>query len=79
MSIIPHQASLQIGERATFTPLLKEDLQTYHHNFATYKELHDMMEFLKIVTYYIERVEDVSRIMVRAGKTLRKIAIQDDR
>ncbi|KAD4583998.1 hypothetical protein E3N88_21599 [Mikania micrantha] len=84
MPAVPHQASLRIGKRATFTPLLNENLPTHYYNFATYIDLPTRMEFPKRLTGfpfidYIGRVEYVSRIMVRAGKILRKIAIQDDR
>ncbi|KAD6453181.1 hypothetical protein E3N88_07886 [Mikania micrantha] len=84
MPAMPHQASLRIGKRATFTPLLNENLPPHYYNFATYTDLPTRMEFPKRLTGfpfidYIGRVEDVSRIMVREEKTLRKISIQDDR
>ncbi|XP_035844710.1 uncharacterized protein LOC110938089 isoform X3 [Helianthus annuus] len=79
MPSVPHVASLKIGKRATFTPLLDKDIPNYHYNFATYDDLAPRMKPPKLLTYYIGRIEEVSPIMYRSGKKLRKIVIQDER
>ncbi|KAM0016246.1 putative replication protein A, OB [Helianthus debilis subsp. tardiflorus] len=79
MPSVPHVASLKIGKRATFTPLLDKDIPNYHYNFATYDDLTPRMNPPKLLTDYIGRIEKVSPIMFRTGKKLRKIIIQDER
>ncbi|KAF5790424.1 hypothetical protein HanXRQr2_Chr09g0383081 [Helianthus annuus] len=79
MPSAPHVASLKIRKKATFTPLLDKDIPTYYYNFATYDDLAPRMKPPKLLTDYIGRVEEVSPIMFRSGKKLRKIIIQDER
>ncbi|KAJ0525645.1 hypothetical protein HanRHA438_Chr09g0394731 [Helianthus annuus] len=50
MPSVPHVASLKIGKRATFTPLLDKDIPTYHYNFATYDDLAPRMKPPKLLT-----------------------------
>ncbi|KAL8195395.1 hypothetical protein R6Q57_025798 [Mikania cordata] len=79
MPTVPHQASLKIGKRATFAPLHQTTIPSYYYNFATYDDLDARRRPPKLLKDYIGRVEDVSSIIVRARKTLRKITIQDER
>ncbi|MFS7981546.1 hypothetical protein Hanom_Chr10g00952261 [Helianthus anomalus] len=50
MPSAPHVASLKIGKRATFTPLLDKDIPNYHYNFATYDDLAPRMKTPKLLT-----------------------------
>ncbi|KAD3068217.1 hypothetical protein E3N88_36097 [Mikania micrantha] len=78
MPAIQHRASLRIGKYATIQPLLGKNLPTYYYKFASYKDLPRRMELPKLLTDYIGRIEDVSDIMIRSGKKMRKVIIQDE-
>ncbi|KAI3820188.1 hypothetical protein L1987_14046 [Smallanthus sonchifolius] len=50
MSFVPHTASLRIGKRASFVPLLNKIIPTYHYNFATYNVLEGRKRNHKLLT-----------------------------
>ncbi|KAI3801746.1 hypothetical protein L1987_29860 [Smallanthus sonchifolius] len=60
MAIVPHTASIRIGKRATFVPLLNKKIPTYYYNFAKYDELESRKrnhKLLKIISDVWKKLE----------------------
>ncbi|KAD3640744.1 hypothetical protein E3N88_29967 [Mikania micrantha] len=77
MPVVSHRTSLRMGNQTTFAPLLKESLPMYYYAFATYEDLSTRMEFPRLLTDYIGRIQNILPDTVRAKRRLRKLMIQD--
>ncbi|KAL3627547.1 hypothetical protein CASFOL_028910 [Castilleja foliolosa] len=77
MATVDHAASLVIGQKAKFTPILGSNIPTFHFNFANYDILQARIKNPKLLTDYIGRVEKNSLRTTRTGKTIRKTLLRD--
>ncbi|KAD3338148.1 hypothetical protein E3N88_33669 [Mikania micrantha] len=79
MPVLKHEASLKIGKKAIFEPLLADDIPDHFFQFASYDELDNRMTLPKQLTDFIGIVEKNYQWTTNTGKTLRKINLKDIR